>query len=281
MKCDPLPAPGSGAIGYCRCNVHTSGAPDIECGNTYNPAMNMDFNDSETGFICTAPIAGTPGTGNVCRMQHGNVATKPVGDKYFSGIRVYKDKLDRWASSRSMWNQHAYSITNVGNDGKVPKTSAWQQNYKDPKLDNFRQNQQGATSKDLADITGLLDSANACQLTMDMKGVIFKGQICNRGLRGVGAKIPATFYIGGGDSGTPIGAPVCGPVETMGPVPVGGCLPITCTAPAAAVPQGGTITMVVNDAGGGVPGSNRIVDECNYVNNTASVVVPKCEDPPK
>jgi hypothetical protein len=27
-------------------------------------------------------------------------------------VRVLRDRLDRWASSRSLWNQHAYNITN-------------------------------------------------------------------------------------------------------------------------------------------------------------------------
>jgi len=271
-------------MGFCRCNVHPMGPPDIECGNDYDPPI-TDGNAASTGFVCTTPLPGTPGTGNVCRMMHGNVTTKQTSDKWFTGIRVYKDKLDRWASSRAMWNQHAYSITNIGDDGKVPKTSSWSQNYKDPKLNNYRQNRQGGTSNDLADITGLLDPADACQLVPDpqnpgMFGVKFQGQICNRGLRGVGANMPATFYLGGGDSGA-LGAPVCGPVTTNGPVPVGKCLPISCTANAAQVPPGTTITMVVNDAGGGAPGSNRIVDECNYINNTSSVVIPMCLPPPK
>ena len=46
----------------------------------------------------------TPGIGNTCRAEHPNGAKK-------TGIRVLKDKLDRWASSRSIWNQHAYNIT--------------------------------------------------------------------------------------------------------------------------------------------------------------------------
>ncbi|SRR6266545_344284 len=263
-------------MGYCRCTVHTSGPPDIECGNDFDPPL-TDGNAAESGFVCTSPLPGTPGTGNVCRMQHGNVTTKIVGDRYFDGIRVYRDKLDRWASSRAMWNQHVYSVTNINDDGKVPKTSDWMQNFLDPKLNNFRQNRQGATSQDLADITGSLDPADACQLTQDGK-VVFKGRICNRGLRGVAANMPATFYLGGGDGGA-LGMPVCmpSPVFTTAPVPMGGCAPITCTAPLASVPPNATITMVVNDSGGGM----RLTDECNYVNNTSSVVVPACNPPPR
>jgi len=210
-------------------------------------------------------------------MQHGNVANSIVrADQYFTGIKVFRDKLDRWASSRPMWNQHAYSITNVNDDGTIPKTSAWAQNYLDPKLDNYRQNRQGATSADLADITGELNPANACQLTMN-GGVIFTGRVCNRGLRGVGANMPATFYLGGGDSG-PLGMQLC-KTTTPEPVPLGGCKPVTCEIMKGSVPDGSTITMVVNDAGGGAPGANRLVDECNYDNNTTSTTIGVCNPP--
>ncbi len=245
--------------GFCRCST------DVDCGNTWSAPIS-DGNDVESGLVCTSPIAGTPGTGNVCRMQHGDVQVRSVADKYFTGVFVYRDILDRWASSRTMWNQHAYSITNVNDDGTIPSTSKWAQNYLDPTLNNFRQNRQGSTSADLADITGALDPADACTQTADGK-VTFTGKICNRGLRGVGANMPAAFYLGDVDAGKS----VCETVSN-GPVPVGGCASITCEADGAAVSAGATITMVANDAGGGM----RLVDECNYDNNTSSVVIPSC-----
>ena len=77
---------GSGVCnaGYCRCTK-----PE-EC---------------DPGHVCAAPPAMTPGNGNTCRAEH------PPGAKK-SGVRVLRDKLDRWASSRGIWNQHAYNITN-------------------------------------------------------------------------------------------------------------------------------------------------------------------------
>ncbi|HWZ92623.1 MAG TPA: hypothetical protein VNW92_27340, partial [Polyangiaceae bacterium] len=263
--------------GFCRCTT------DTDCGTTFNPPLS-DGNDAESGLVCTSPIAGTPGTGNVCRMQHGSVYTVDVANKYFTGVFVYRDVLDRWASSRSMWNQHAYSITNVNDDGTIPPTAMWMQNFLDPKLNNFRQNRQGSTSADLADITGALDPADACTVTAD-GGILFTGKICNRGLRGVGSNLPAAFYVGtavpdagaapdaGSDAGVaaPTGKPVC-QTTSQGPVPVGGCAAITCEVPGMDVSGGSTITMVANDAGGGT----RLVDECNYANNTSSVVIQKC-----
>lgn len=249
---------GSCVEGFCRCTT------DAECGNTYMDDV-ANPNNVLVGLACHKPLAGTPGTGNVCRAEFGNVTTFPVAQQNFAGVFVYRDKLDRWASSRNLWNQHAYSITNINDDGKIPKTSEWVQNYKTAGLNNFRQNRQGATSQELADITGALSAATACQLTMDNQ-VIFNGRICNRGLRGVGSNMPAAFYLG--DDRT---MPLC-QTSTPGPVPKGECQNIECTIPKADVPTNSVITMIVNDVGGG----NRLVDECNYENNVAQVTVEKC-----
>src|SRR5262249_25408548 len=144
-------------------------------------------------------------------------------------------------------------------------TSEWKQNFKEAGLNNYRQNRQGATSQELADITGALDATTAC--TQDAAGnVIFTGRICNRGLRGIGSNMPAAFYLG--DDRT---MPLC-QTETPGPVPKGGCQNISCNIAKADVPTNSTITMIVNDVGGG----NRLVDECDYENNVADVVIEKC-----
>jgi hypothetical protein len=250
---------GSCVEGFCRCTT------DAECGNTFMATV-QNPNDQLSGLACHTPLAGTPGTGNVCRAEFGNITTIAEANKWFAGVKVYRDKLDRWASSRNLWNQHAYSITNINDDGSIPKTSEWKQNFQDPALNNYRQNRQGATSQDLADITGALDATTACTQTADGK-VIFTGRVCNRGLRGIGSNMPAAFYLGEDRA-----MPLC-QTETPAPVAKGGCQNIQCTIPKTDVPTGSTITMIVNDVGGG----NRLVDECNYENNTAQVKVEKCE----
>jgi hypothetical protein len=37
-----------------------------------------------------------------------------------SGVTVIEDATDSWQSGRGIWNQHAYSITNVNEDGTIP-----------------------------------------------------------------------------------------------------------------------------------------------------------------
>jgi outer membrane protein assembly factor BamB len=39
------------------------------------------------------------------------------------GFSVYRDKKNSWAPARSVWNQHAYSITNVNDDLTIPRTA--------------------------------------------------------------------------------------------------------------------------------------------------------------
>ena len=52
------------------------------------------------------------------------------------GVFSYGDSLDRWVSTRKIWNQHTYHITNVGDDGSIPAVEA--NNWLQPGLNNYR-----------------------------------------------------------------------------------------------------------------------------------------------
>jgi hypothetical protein len=224
--------------GYCRCTG------DTQC---------------DAGTTCVAPIAGTAGTGNVCRATNSN------GKDAAGGVKVLRDRLDRWASSRPMWNQHAYSITNINDDGTIPKTSAWMQNWKQKGLNNYRANVQGKTGfADYPDITGALYADKVCSAN-DGGGVTLTATVCNRGKKAVGADMPATFY-----EGDPAAKKILCTSYTKGPVPVGGCLDVSCDVPGEVI---GTVTMVVNDDGKG--GMTTV--ECNSDNNTDDVMVKSCK----
>jgi hypothetical protein len=73
------------------------------------------------------------------------VATNDLAYPPYHGIRVYHDTQEGWAHTRKIWNQHAYSITNVNNDGSIPAQPArhWQQ----PNLNTFRSNVAGYTGE--------------------------------------------------------------------------------------------------------------------------------------
>jgi hypothetical protein len=251
---DDCPTTGMACDGnYCRC---TSTA---QC--------------RDPGLVCAAPPAGTPGTGNTCRAQHPNGAMVNGVASVQHGIRVLNDRLNRWASSRPMWNQHAYTVTNINDDGTIPKTSDWlaKQNFKTPGLNNFRQNVQGTTGfDDLPDITGRIDK-DACQLIGGMATLTVN--ICNRGKRAVPAAVPVTFY----DSNNQI---LC-TGYTDGPVPTGtGCKPVQCHIDSSQISRvvGKPVRINANDDGKMPP--NRATIECNYDNNGDTISLMAC-DPPK
>jgi hypothetical protein len=53
-------------------------------------------------------------------------------------VAVYEDKEKRWMPSRRIWNQHAYHVTNVLEDGRIPRNmpASWKS------LNTFRTNSQ-------------------------------------------------------------------------------------------------------------------------------------------
>lgn len=57
-----------------------------------------------------------------------------------SGVRVFGDPNGKWVRTRRVWNEHAYHVTNVGEDGAIPQHEA--DNWTQSGLDNFRQNKQ-------------------------------------------------------------------------------------------------------------------------------------------
>ena len=76
-----------------------------------------------------------------------------------TGVRVFQDANNGWAPTRNIWNQHAYSITNINDDLSVPRhpVPSWKAN------NTFRLNQRTeAPVRAIADLTvGYLRIADA------------------------------------------------------------------------------------------------------------------------
>jgi hypothetical protein len=117
-------------------------------------------------------------------------------------------------------------------------------------------------------VTGGLDQGDVCQI---VDGVTtLTGKVCNRGLRVVGANMPATFY-----AGPPSDGKVLCVSYTSGPVQLGNtCLPVTCQIDGGVMPNS-EVYMVVNDDGKG----NATTEECKSDNNTDKIVVKECRVP--
>ncbi len=122
----------------------------------------------------------------------GDGNTSPFTNK--GGFVVLRDPEDRWAASRSIWNQHAYSVTHVTDDGRVVRTRDWQQNWLQPGLNNFRQNVQGDMSLlAVADLTvAFLSISEICGATLPTE-LTLGARVCNRGTNGVGDGVLVRF----------------------------------------------------------------------------------------
>ncbi|MBA3547417.1 MAG: VCBS repeat-containing protein [Nannocystis sp.] len=224
---------GTCNAGYCRC---------------------ADIKQCTAGHVCAAPPAGTPGAGNTCRAEH------PLGAKK-TGVRVLRDTLDRWSSSRAIWNQHAYNITNVADDATIPQTAKWNQNFLDPKLNNFRQNEQGDIPPTaLADITS---DQVGCMLMGNVS--VLSAEVCNRGTKTVGAGLKTAFY-----QGDPKDGVVLCVAQTVDALDVEKCVTVSCEANGAVM---GDVQVNGNDDGMG--GKNAL--ECIYTNNDAKATPIECK----
>ena len=186
--------------GFCRCTADDQCCAGAGC--------------ARAAFVCEAAPAGTPGAGNTCR------ASRPVGTR---GIRVFGDSGDRWVRSRMVWNQHAYHVTNVADDGTIPRTSAVVRNWSAEGLNNFRQNVQGDAIPGAAPDLTSGTAGTVCAVSGGT--ATLSARICNRGTEPVGAG--ASVLFSDGDPAAD-GVELC-TATTAGVLSPGGCESVECT----------------------------------------------------
>ncbi len=110
-----------------------------------------------------------------------------------NGFVIYRDPQDFWANSRPIWNQHAYWVTNVSEDGRIPRAGEYVNNWQTEGLNNFRQNSQGGFGVlQIADLTvKLADLGSLCDLRGGTKEL--QAEVCNRGTNPVQDGVKVVF----------------------------------------------------------------------------------------
>jgi hypothetical protein len=147
------------------------------------------------------------------------------------GFVILRDPLDRWSASRPIWNQHAYSITNVTDDGRIPKASSVLRNWQQAGMNNFRQNTQGQLGKlALADLTAQIE--NLAGFCAGQSGnVPLNTRVCNRGTNPVQDGVTISFYSVTPDAGAfdaAAATPICSATTSVLLAP-GDCTTVSCT----------------------------------------------------
>lgn len=188
-----------------------------------------------------------------------------------AGFVILRDPMDRWASSRPIWNQHAYSVTHVTDTAEIPQSSAVLPNWTQPGLNNFRQNSQGDLGVlNIADLTvvftdpGDLCAGQSGQTTLEAR-------VCNRGTNPVQDGALVRFVespdddAGIADGGVPGGTLTCevSTTKLLGP---GECEVVSCTGNVS----GGNVFVIVDPDG--------TISDCHPGNNDGAGAFALCPE---
>jgi hypothetical protein len=182
---------------------------------------------------------------------------------------VFKDPMDRWMPSRGIWNQHAYHITNVNDDGTIPTSEA--PNFLT--FNNYRQNVQGAVagmSTPVGDATGKIEIAP--DVGDCVKVYRLAGNVCNRGTGPLPAGMPSTFYLG---DPRVAGAKRLCTAQTKSAVDVGTCQGVTCDWNNPTPPPYDLWLRVNDDGTGGHPaGQCKSGNDLAHIPSAACATIP-------
>jgi hypothetical protein len=138
------------------------------------------------------------GIGSMCRANWPDFEALGGEER---GILIASDKQNRWVSTRQVWNQHAYHVTNVcdGVDdsmcaGRPNKMGAipigMHDNWTYDHLNNFRQNVQGEGLFNAPDLQ-ITNAKTEC----DGNGLELRLTVANRGTRGVRAGVDVGVWV--------------------------------------------------------------------------------------
>ena len=188
----------------------------------------------------------------------------PTGPTGQAGVRVFSDANLAWVRTRAIWNQHTYHITNVNDDGTIPQNEP--PNWKQPGLDDFRQNKQPGS--EFAAPDAIVSAAVGCASPFAVTVVV----------RNIGeAALPAGVVVGIHAGAAPTGAKI-GTTPTL--IPLYSAQSETIVVPLPGAPSGVQSGMtpvyaVVDDTTVPHPSWH----ECNTTNNTSAPAIVSCGGP--
>ncbi len=181
-----------------------------------------------------------------------------------SGIRIFGSATGSWVRTRRVWNQHAYHITNIGEDGKVPVVEL--PNWKQPGLNNYRQNRQPGAEFGAPD--AVVTIAPICGGPYGLVATVR-----NLGSASLPAGVKVGFYASSpAPDGTKLGEGVT--TKVLYPAEAENVVLFLPNAPPEVTSGATTIYSIVDD--GALP---HTWHECRADNNSSPKVSGKCDGP--
>ncbi len=228
-----------------------------------------NYNGTAYEYPTIADVDGDGNTEIVVSAFAGGVGYCPAADTETGeafvattqGVKIWRDVEDRWAPSRRMWNQHAYSVTNVFENGSIPDVP--ENNWDVAGLNNFRVNTQDdpTATEHGVDLTVRGEGwTDRCPERIELRAVV-----ANRGTREAPRGLSVGFY-----SGAPpeLGGELVCETRTEGELPPGDTEEVACDwlLPGAELVD---IYVRVDDRG--------VLTECEEDNNDGIIPDVQCE----
>jgi hypothetical protein len=171
----------------------------------------------------------------------------------YSGITVFGDANQSWPPGRKVWNQHGYSITNIGDLGIVP--SPTESNW--PDYNSFRSGDVGLPPSEYVDL--ISEVIDVCEDECETGKVYVAARLANRGNVEAPGGIPVAIQAG-------LGGPILDHTVIGKPIPSGMTSEMVVFEVNASDIEGKLPVVVANLDSSGV----SLVYECDDTNNEAA-----------
>ncbi len=191
-----------------------------------------------------------------------------AGGQAYRGLTVFRASDNSWVGTRSLWNQHAYSVSNICGDrgdacsppstyGDIPRTQV--DNWSVGFLNNFRQNIQGEGIFDAPDATVTLSIVCTTPARL-------RASVRNLGAAVLASGVEVGFYVIEAGVEREIGRGATTSALFPGQVQV-----VEVDAPADVMASGNTFRARIL-----VDPAMPTFQECRDDNNTSADVTPRC-----
>jgi outer membrane protein assembly factor BamB len=254
----------SGATGASIFDFEGDGIPEV----VYIDEIEMIAFDGPTGavvFLSDEHASNTmmdyPVIADVDADGHAEIVVAHMG--FGVALSVYGDRDDTWAPARGLWNQHAYSITNVNDDLSIPQDET-------PGFTTFNRWHSAidrGASELVDDVEG--EIVGTCEDDCDAGVMRVVGRLLNRSSRELPAGVPVSLY-----ADTDDGRVLVGTKTTVLATPSGTTgEPMEFEVDAGLAADARQLWLQADDAGTG----GGVLSECSETNNGFVLAGPFCQ----